>query len=138
VTDGSAETGPPFLSLDFLYVPSRDTARDFAFYTETLGAVPLFRIKHEGTEVAAVRVSREGPIVLLADHLEGDQPIAIYRVARLDETKRALEARGWHADEEFEIPHGPICTFEAGGQRLAIYELTRPGANEHFIGRFDA
>ena len=25
----------------------------------------------------------------------------------------------------------------AGGQRLAVYELTRPGANHYFAGRLD-
>jgi hypothetical protein len=31
-----------------------------------------------------------------------------------------------------------MCVFHApGGQRLAIYELTRPDANAHFMGRFD-
>jgi hypothetical protein len=31
-----------------------------------------------------------------------------------------------------------MCVFRApGGQRLAVYELTRPDANAHFIGRFD-
>jgi hypothetical protein len=129
---------PPFLSLDFLYVPSKDPARELAYYTETLGAQPLFRIKHEEAVVAAVRLSREGPLVLLAGHLEGDQPILIYRVASLPESMRALELRGWIPEDEFEIPHGPICTFIAeGGQRLAIYELTRPEANSHFVGRFD-
>lgn len=49
-----------------------------------------------------------------------------------------MGARGWTRGEVFEIPHGPCCTFTAsGGQRLAVYELTRPGATEHFLGRFD-
>jgi hypothetical protein len=137
MTDAVAEA-PPFLSLDFLYVPSKDPVREFTYYTETLGAQPLFRIRHEATVVAGVRLSREGPLVLLAGHLEGDQPILIYRVADLHAARRQLEQRGWQAEDEFEIPHGPICTFTAeGGQQLAIYELTRPQANEHFIGRFD-
>jgi hypothetical protein len=128
----------PFLSLDFLYVPTADPERDFAYYTTTLGGVPVFRIKSEGTEVSAVRLSESGPLILLADHLEGELPILIYRVASLTGAKRALKQRGWTMEEEFEIPHGPICTFTAaGGQRLAIYELTRPNADEHFAGRFD-
>jgi hypothetical protein len=128
----------PFLSLDFLYVPSRNPSGEFRYYTETLGALPVFRIKHEGTEVAAVRLSRDGPLVLLAGHLEGDRPILIYRVADLHASRRQLAERGWQAEEEFEIPHGPICTFVAeGGQRMAIYEVTRPEAHDRFAGRFD-
>jgi hypothetical protein len=135
--DFSADT-PPFLSLDFLYVPTHDAERDFTFYTRTLGAIPVFRIKAEGSEVSAIRLSQHGPLFLLADHLEGELPILIYRVASLEAAKHELERRGWTAYEEFEIPHGPICAFTAtGGQRLAIYELTRPEAAEHFAGRFD-
>lgn len=138
MTEEAAREASPFLSLDFLYVPSKDPSKDFAYYTDTLGGLALFRIKHDGVEVGAVRLSHEGPIVLLASHLEGDQPIVIYRVASLHDTTRLLETRGWVAQEQFEIPHGPICTFVAeGGQRFAIYELTRPEANDRFIGRFD-
>jgi hypothetical protein len=129
---------PLFLSLDFLYVPSLDPEGDLAYYTHTLGGVPVFRIKSEGSEVSAVRLSQSGPLVLLAGHLEGELPIFIYRVADLNAAKRALKERGWDAEEEFEIPHGRICTFTAaGGQRLAIYERTRPEADTHFAGRFD-
>lgn len=129
---------PPFLSLDFLYTPCRDPEKEIAYYTETLGGVLLFRVKAMGTEVSCVRLSAEGPLLLLAEHLEGELPVLVYRVASLAKTKRALKRRGWQADEEFEIPHGPICVFTAeGGQKLAVYELTRPEANEHFMGRFD-
>jgi hypothetical protein len=49
-----------------------------------------------------------------------------------------MEARGWKCEGTFEIPHGPVCSFRApGGHRLAVYELTRPEAEEHFAGRRD-
>ena len=138
MTGEAAREAPPFLSLDFLYVPSKDPSKDFAYCTDTLGGVPLFRIKHDGVEVGAVRLSHEGPILLLASHLEGVQPIVIYRIASMPDTTRLLETRGWVAEEQFEIPHGPICTFVAeGGQRFAIYELTRPESNDRFTGRFE-
>jgi hypothetical protein len=39
---------------------------------------------------------------------------------------------------EIEIPPGPCATFRApGGQRYAVYELTRPAMAHHFDGRFD-
>jgi hypothetical protein len=48
-----------------------------------------------------------------------------------------LKAAGIELDE-FEIPHGPCAAFRAeGGQRLAVYELTRPEATTHFDGRID-
>jgi len=127
-----------FLSLDFLYVPSRHPDREIAYYTETLGGTLLFRVKAMGTEVSAIKMSEEGPLVLLAEHLKGGRPILVYRVERIREAVRQLERRGWKRGEMLEIPHGPCCVFTAeGGQRLAIYELTRPEANTHFLGRFD-
>jgi len=127
-----------FLSLDFLYVPSRHPDREIAYYTETLGGTLLFRVMSMGTEVSAVKLSEEGPLVLLAEHLKGGGPILVYRVAKFREAIRRLEHRGWKRGEMLEIPHGPCCVFTAeGGQRLAIYELIRPEANTHFLGRFD-
>lgn len=128
-----------FLNLDFLYVPSKNPDREIAYYTEVLGGTHLFRVKAMDTEVSAVRLSAEGPLVLLAEHLEGEQPILIYRVEKLREAMRELKKRGWQQGETLEIPHGPVCVFTAeGGQRLAIYELTRPNATEFFLGRFDS
>ena len=129
---------PPFLGLDFLYVPCHDPESETMYYCDVLGGTLEFRIKAMETMVCGVRLSREGPLVLLAEHLEGELPIFVYRVERLSKTKRALQRRGWKADDTFEIPHGPCALFTAaGGQRFAIYELTRPGANDHFVGRYD-
>jgi len=128
----------PFGPLDFLYVPSSDVARDLAYFTDTLGGEVVFAIDSMGTRVAAVRMSDEPPLVLLTDHLEGERPILVYRVADLDQALAALVARGWDREATFEIPHGPICSFTApGGQRLAIYELTRPEVGASFAGRRD-
>ena len=126
-----------FLSLDFLYVPSRPPGPVVAYYTDVLGGTLMFRIKEMGTEVAAVKLSDVGPLVLLAEHLEGSLPILIYRVENLQRAMGEMERRKWKRGEVFEIPQGPCCTFRAeGGQRLAIYELTRAGVIEHFMGRF--
>lgn len=127
-----------FMSLDFLYVPSKPPGPVVAYYTDVLGGTLQFRVKAMGTEVAAVKLSEEGPLVLLAEHLEGNLPILIYRVENLERAMKDLEGRRWKRGEVFEIPHGPCCTFTAeGGQRLAIYELARPEANKYFLGRFD-
>ena len=72
------------------------------------------------------------------DHLEGERAIFVYRVANLREASTELAARGWEAGHSLEIPQGPVTTFAApGGQRLAIYELARPGVIETFAGRRD-
>jgi len=130
--------GAPFLSLDFLYIPSRDPDREIDYYTRVLGGVLLFRVKAMGTEVSAVRLADEGPLLLLAEHLEGQLPVLVYRVDDFTKATRRLKRRGWVPADTFEIPHGPCALFTAeGGQRFAIYELTRPEANQHFLGRFD-
>lgn len=128
----------PFEQLDFLYVPSRDVAGDLAFFSEVLGGRVVFAIDSMGTRVAAVRLTEDPPLVLLADHLEGDRPILVYRVPELRAALTELEGRGWRREHTFEIPHGPICSFEGpGGHRVALYQLTRPEVAAHFEGRRD-
>jgi hypothetical protein len=76
--------------------------------------------------------------VLLTDHLDGDRPIFIYRVADLDAALVDLKARGWKKAQTLEIPMGPCCSFMTpGGHRIAVYELTRPEVADHFLGRRD-
>ncbi|MFL5895053.1 MAG: hypothetical protein ACJ76Z_08055, partial [Thermoleophilaceae bacterium] len=90
------------------------------------------------TRVAMVRMATGGPALLLAGHLEGERPVLVFRVASLAGAVDELEASGGSAGSEFGIPHGPVREVEVpGGHRLAIYELTRPGAAEHLEGRRD-
>ena len=128
----------PFERLDFVYTPSDDVARDLAYFTDVLGGRVVFAVEGMGARVAAVELAEGSPLVLLADHLEGDRPILVYRVADLAGALDELEGRGWWREGTFEIPHGPCCSFRTpGGHRVALYELTRPGAAEHFEGRRD-
>ena len=127
-----------FESLDFIYHPSRDVQRDVKFFTDVLGGRLRFAVEGMGARVAAIELAPSSPLFLLADHVEGDTPILVYRVKSLARTMTSLENRGWKRQENFEIPHGPICSFRApGGQRIAIYQLTRPEAATHFDGRRD-
>ena len=78
------------------------------------------------------------PQLLLAEHLGGEAPVLVYRVADLAAALDELEGRGWQRVGTFEIPQGPICSFRApGGQRIALYQLVRPEVIEHFAGRRD-
>lgn len=132
------QPGPGFRQLDFLYVPSADVAADVAYFTGVLGGRTVFAVEGMGARVAAVELTDGPPLVLLTDHLEGDRPILVYRVDDLDAALGELESRGWERDQTFEIPHGPVCSFRTpGGHRIALYQLTRPGAAEHFAGRMD-
>ena len=59
-------------------------------------------------------------------------------VPDIEAAARELEARGADAGHALEIPQGPVRSFVApDGQRLAVYELTRPGVAENFAGRRD-
>jgi catechol 2,3-dioxygenase-like lactoylglutathione lyase family enzyme len=127
-----------FEGLDFVYMPSRDVARDLAFYRDVLGGELVFAIEAMGTRVAQVRLAERDPSLLLADHLEGESPILVFRVGDFDAALAELETRGAQTESRFGIPHGPCATLRTpGGQRLAIYELSRPEADRHLAGRVD-
>jgi hypothetical protein len=131
-------TEPPFERLDFLYTPSSDVAGDLAYFVDVLGGRVVFAIDSMGTRVAAVQLSKDPPLVLLTDHLEGERPILLYRVEDLDAALADLESRGWARERSFEIPHGPCCSFRSpGGHRIGMYQLTRPEVADHFEGRRD-
>jgi hypothetical protein len=128
----------PFVQLDFLYCPSDDVAAEASYFTDVLGGELVFAIESGGTRVAAVRLTGGPPLFLLADHVEGDRPILVYRVDDLAASLVELQARGWQPVDTFEIPHGPCCSFRtAGGHRVALYQLTRPEVGAHFEGRRD-
>ena len=128
-----------FEHLDYVYMPSRDVAADAAYFTDVLGAKLIFAIDGMGTRVAMVALTEEPPRIVLAGHLDGDQPVLVYRVDDLAAAMGELERRGWTPGHTLEIPQGPVCSFTApGGQRLAIYQLSRPGVEEaSFVGRRD-
>ena len=132
------ESEARFDSLDFLYMPSRDLVADLAFYRDVLGGEVVFAIEAFGARVAQVRLSRSEPRLLLADHLEGDAAVLVYRVADLEAALAELERRGLAIEARFGIPHGPCAALRTpGGERLALYELTRPGADQRLEGRLD-
>jgi pimeloyl-ACP methyl ester carboxylesterase len=127
-----------FGQLDYVYMPSRDVAADVAYFTDVLGGRCVFAIDSMGTRVAMIALSEGPPRLLLAGHLEGETPILVYRVTDLAAASEELRGRGWRDGHGLEIPQGPVRSFVAPGrQRLAIYELTRPGVEASFEGRRD-
>jgi catechol 2,3-dioxygenase-like lactoylglutathione lyase family enzyme len=126
-----------FLSLDFVYVPTADVDAAADWYVHALGAELVWKVREMGTVVACLRVADGSPSILLAGHLSGANPILVWRVADYAAAVADLRAAGG-AVRELEIPHGPCASFVApGGQRMAVYELVRPGADDHFAGRTD-
>jgi hypothetical protein len=133
-----ADQTAPFQQLDFVYTPSREVAADLAYFTEVLGGRVVFAVEAMGTKVAAIELTKDPPLILLADHIQGERPILVYRVADLDAAMGELELRGWQRQATLEIPHGPCCSFRTpGGHRIALYQLTRPEVVAHFDGRRD-
>lgn len=127
-----------FESLDFVYLPSRDVAAELTRYEKAFGASPVFAIEAFGTRVAMVRLADAPPAILLAEHLEGDEPVLVFRVPDLEESVSELEARGVDVAARFGIPYGPgVELVTPGPQRIALYELTRPEAAERLAGRQD-
>lgn len=128
----------PLGQLDFLYLPSRSAADDVRHFVDGLGAELVFAIEAFGTRVAMVELSSQPPAVLLAEHLEGDKPVLVYRVDDLERTLDQLRERGVAIGTRFGIPHGPGAELAMPGpQRIAVYELTRPEAAERLAGRRD-
>jgi hypothetical protein len=127
-----------FESLDFVYTPTANAAAEAQRYVDELGATLVWRVSGMGTTVTCLRLAGEGPAILLTEHLDGELPILVYRVADYTAAVAALRAAGVEGLHELEIPHGPLASFVApGGQRLAVYERTRPFAASMFDGRFD-
>ena len=128
----------PLDSLDFLYSPSRDVAADMADFTSVLGGRLVFAIEDGGIRVAMVEMTEGPPRILLTDHVAGERPILVYRVADHDRAVAALTEGGWKPERSLEIPHGPCSSFRTpGGHRIALYQLTRPEVVRHFEGRRD-
>lgn len=111
---------------------------DAAYFTDVLGGRLVFAVEGMSTRVAGVELSEGAPLLLLSDHVDGERAILVYRVPDLDVALDELERRGWQREGTFEIPHGPVCSFRTpGGHRIALYQLTRPEAANHFEGRID-
>ena len=133
-----ADGPPPFIQLDYLYIPSPDVAKDLEYFTGVLGGELGFAVEGMGARVAMVRLTQGPPHILLTDHLDGDRPILIYRVDHLDSALAHLKSRGWKKAQTLEIPMGPCCSFSTPtGHRIAVYELSRPQVANHFLGRRD-
>jgi catechol 2,3-dioxygenase-like lactoylglutathione lyase family enzyme len=133
-----AHAGWPFDQLDYLYTPVTDVAAETRYFVTVLGAELVFAIDDGGTRVAMLRLTERPPAILLTDHLEGDRPILVYRVPDLAAASDELRARGWTPDRSLELPPGAATTFRTpGGNRIALYEASRPFVVAGFAGRRD-
>lgn len=108
------------------------------FFIDVFGGRLGFAVEGMGARVAMIVLASGPPHLLLTDHLDGDRPILVYRVADLHKATAQLKKRGLTKQHAVELPMGPASSFVTmGGHRLALYELSRPGVLEHFMGRQD-
>ena len=125
-----------FGPLDFVYLPSRDVAADVAHWTRAGGEV-VFAVERFDTRVAMMTVG-SGPGFLLAQHLEGDAPVLVYRVDDLAASVTDLADHGIEVSEGFDFPYGDAVEVRSPGpQRVAIYQRTRPDRGDSLRGRRD-
>lgn len=114
----------------YLYVGVDDIDRAIAFYERALGAEFVWHFRRFGTDVAAVRVSATGPLVLLAAHRPAPSCLPIWTVADLDATVAHLAAAGF-ADqgETAGTPDGPVHVLrDLDGNELGLLQQDIPNA----------
>ena len=114
----------------YLYVGVDDVDRAIAFYEQALGAEFVWHFRRFGTEVAAVRVSATGPLVLLAAHRPTPSCLPIWTVDDLDATVARLAAAGF-ADrgETAGTPDGPVHVLrDPDGNELGLLQQDVPNA----------
>ena len=127
-----------FDELEFIYLPSSDVAAELAHYVEGLGARVVFAIEAFDTRVAMLRLTDEGPKLLLAQHLHGEEPVLIFRVPDLAAAEADLTRRGVGCGPRFGFPDGDATEVDLPGpQRIAVYERTRPERAAELEGRID-
>lgn len=65
------------------------------YYTNILNGELLWKIHANDVWVACIKLSNKEPYILLANHLEKEDLIQIYRVNNLDKTVSELKSKGW-------------------------------------------
>jgi len=126
-------------SLDFLYVPAPHIDASVEYYTHVLGGELMWKIHAFGVWVACIRLANsEKPYILLADHINKNDLMLIYRVESLESAIKELKSKGWKEEARIEIPPGPCCKFrDPAGNALVIYQNVRPYVMQEFTGRID-
>jgi predicted enzyme related to lactoylglutathione lyase len=117
-------------TLVYLYVGTDDVDRDRAFYVEALGAEAVWRFHAFDTDVAAIRLGPETPLVLLAEHRPAPSCLPIWSVPDLEAAVARLEASGFETHGMTAgTPDGPVHVLQdPSGNEIGLLRQDRPNA----------
>ena len=120
-----------FTKVAFLYVGSSQFEDDLHFYQDVLGARLVWGFDRFGAKVAAFDLG-DGPLVLIASHLNSPSTLPILEVDDLEEAVSVLTKQNWQAERgPIEIPNGPCYIFrDPSGNRYGLFQNIRPSAME--------
>ena len=118
--------------LAYLYVGTDDVTRAVDFYRECLGGELVWRFDAFATDVAAVRLAPESPLVLLAEHRPAPGVLPIWTVPVLDDAVARLAGSSFAATgETVGTPDGPVHVVrDPSGNELGLLQPDRPNALE--------
>ena len=118
--------------LAYLYVGTDDVTRAVDFYRECLGGELVWRFDAFATDVAAVRLAPESPLVLLAEHRPAPGVLPIWTVPVLDDAVARLAGSSFAATgETVGTPDGPVHVVrDPSGNELGLLQPERPNALE--------
>jgi hypothetical protein len=78
--------------------------KEAQYFVDTLGDRLGFAVEGMGARVALVELANGPPHLLLADHLDGDRPILVYRVEDLGKATAELRKRDVKKLHAVELP----------------------------------
>ncbi len=117
-------------TLVYLYVGTDDVDRDRAFYVDALGAEAVWRFRAFDTDVAAVRLGPEVPLILLAEHRSAPSCLPIWSVPDLDAAVARLAASSFVTHGVTAgTPDGPVHVLrDPSGNEIGLLQQDRPNA----------
>ena len=128
-----------FERLDYVYMPSLDPAADVAYFegVPVRGRSPRSRAWAPESPWSSSRRTRRGSCWPAISRASSPCSCTAWPIS-MPRWGSCAPAAGV-GDTPWKTPQGPVHTFAApGGQRIALYELTRPGVIESsFEGRRD-
>jgi len=131
VTPPTPRAAAPFAGCAYLYVGTSDVSASVDFYQRALGAEFVWRFHAFGTDVAAVRLAPDPPLILLAGHRAVPSCLPIWTVSDLEALTQRLRTEGFAPGDAVGTPDGPIQVLvDPSGNEVGFLRPDRPGALE--------